>query len=125
MTRLLLFGCDNVDLLSFVPLNDLGGGRGARLNDIWGWTDPETGVEYALVGRTDGTSFVDISNPSNPVLVGTLALTEGASPASWRDIKVYNDHAFVVADGIWAAWNASIRSYPTAQCRRKCHADGV
>ena len=94
-----LFGCENVDLLSFVPLKNLGGGRGTRLNDIWGWTDPETGVEYTLLGRTDGTSFVDISNPSNPVLVGTLALTEGANPASWRDIKVYNDHAFIVADG--------------------------
>lgn len=94
-----LFGCDNVDLLSFVPLHELGGNRGARLNDIWGWEDPDTGIEYTLLGRTDGTSFVDISNPSNPVLVGTLALTEGANPASWRDIKVYQDHAFIVADG--------------------------
>ena len=94
-----LFGCDNVDLLSFVPLHELGGGRGARLNDVWGWEDPETGVEYTLLGRTDGTSFVDISNPSNPVVVGTLKHTEGATPASWRDIKVYQDHAFIVADG--------------------------
>lgn len=94
-----IFGCDNVDLLSFLPINDLGGGRGARLNDIWGWTDPETGTEYALVGRVDGTSFVDISDPYNPTVVGNLWLTEGASPASWRDIKVYKDHAFIVADG--------------------------
>ena len=94
-----LFGCKNVDLLSFVPIHELGGGRGARLNDIWGWTDSDTGVEYTLLGRTDGTSFVDISDPSNPVVVGTLPLTDGANSASWRDIKVYNDHAFIVADG--------------------------
>lgn len=94
-----IFGCDNVDLLSFLPLSELGGGRGANLNDIWGWTDPETGTEYALVGRVDGTSFVDISNPYSPTVVGNLWLTEGANPASWRDVKVYKDHAFVVSDG--------------------------
>ena len=94
-----IFGCDNVDLLSFLPLSELGGGRGASLNDIWGWTDPETGTEYALVGRVDGTSFVDISNPHSPAVVGNLWLTEGANPASWRDIKVYKDHAFIVSDG--------------------------
>ncbi len=94
-----IFSCENVDLLSFTPLNKLGGGRGAHLNDVWGWTDPETGTEYALVGRVDGTSFVDISDPYNPAVVGNLWLTEGSSPASWRDIKVYKDHAFIVADG--------------------------
>ena len=94
-----LFGCDNVDLLAFVPLSELGGGRGVRLNDVWGWEDTETGVEYTLLGRTNGTSFVDISDPSNPVYVGNLPLTEGANPATWRDIKVYKDHAYIVADG--------------------------
>ena len=93
------FGCSNVDLLSFMPIGDLGGESGVNLNDIWGWTDPDTGAEYALVGRTNGTAFVDISNPSMPVFLGSLPLTEGARPSSWRDIKVYNDHAFVVSDG--------------------------
>ena len=92
------FSCSNVDLLAFLPISDLGGVPSTELNDIWGWTDPETGTEYALVGRTDGTSFVDISNPSAPVLIGDLPLSEGARPTSWRDIKVYMDHAFIVAD---------------------------
>ena len=93
------FGCNNVDLLSFMTVEDLGGGSSSRTNDIWGWTDSETGREYALVGRNDGTSFVDITDPAFPVLKGDLPLTEGANPAVWRDIKVYNDHAFIVADG--------------------------
>ena len=93
------FGCSNVDLLAYMPIGDLGGEAGIDLNDIWGWTDPETGVEYALVGRTNGTAFVDISNPSSPVYLGSLPLTEGARPSTWRDIKVYDDHAFVVSDG--------------------------
>ena len=93
------FGCGNVDLLSFVPISDLGGAPGARLNDVWGWTDEETGKEYALVGRSNGTSFVDITDPALPVTLGDLPLNDGANPSTWRDIKVYNEHAFIVADG--------------------------
>ena len=57
------FPCGNVDLLAFLPVQSIGGARGVELNDIWGWTDPETGREYALVGRVDGTSFVDVTDP--------------------------------------------------------------
>jgi len=87
------FPCSNVDLYEHVPLSAIGGGSG---NDIWGWTDPLTGNEYALMGRTNGTSFVDITDPENPVYLGNLPTHSGNSP--WRDIKVYADHAFVVSD---------------------------
>jgi len=93
------FGCTDLDLLSFLSVPDLGGRRGVQVNDIWGWTDPDSGREYALVGRVEGTAFVDVSDPVNPRYLGDLPLTEGARPASWRDIKVYRDHAFIVADG--------------------------
>lgn len=92
------FGCSNVNLLSFLPNDAIGADRGVRLNDIWGWTDPQTGKEYALVGRMDGTSFVDVSNPSNPVYVGTLPKPDSSNASVWRDIKVYKNHAYVVAD---------------------------
>ncbi len=88
--------CKKIDLKAFVPKAELGGGS-QNLNDIWGWTDPETGSEIAIVGRTHGTAFVDISNAENPVLLGFLPSADGTS--SWRDMKVYNDHAFIVADG--------------------------
>ena len=93
-----IFGCNDVDLLAFLPVSALGGQRGTRLNDIWGWTDPETQRDYALVGRMDGTSFVDVTDPSNPVVVGNLPKTEGIRGTSWRDMKVYSDHVFVVSD---------------------------
>jgi len=92
------FTCEGIDLHAFLPISDIGGERGIELNDVWGWTDPETGAEYALVGRTNGTAFVDVSDPSNPVYVGELPLTDGARVNSWRDIKVYENHAYVVAD---------------------------
>jgi len=89
------YPCSNVDLLSTMPLADIGGGQG---NDIWGWTDPADGKEYALMGRTNGTAFVDVTDANNPVYLGNLPSNGGSS--AWRDIKVYKDHAFVVADMI-------------------------
>lgn len=93
-----LFDCERVDLLSFLPISALGGDRGVQVNDIWGWTDPSTGREYALVGRVDGTSFVDVTDPYNPAYLGNLPKTEGSRGSVWRDIKVYENHAFIVAD---------------------------
>ncbi|MGH7444625.1 MAG: choice-of-anchor B family protein, partial [Longimicrobiales bacterium] len=95
-----MFECGgDVQLLSFLPIPDIGGERGVNLNDIWGWTDAQTGREYALVGRTNGTSFVDVTDPSNPRYLGDLPMTDGAQANAWRDIKVYRDHAYIVADG--------------------------
>ncbi len=94
-----VFGCSDVDLVSFVPVEDLGGARGVRVNDVWGWTDPETSQDYAIVGRMDGTSFVNVTDPVNPVVVGNLPKPESAPGSSWRDMKVYMDHVYIVADG--------------------------
>ena len=66
------------------------------LNDIWGWTDPQTNREYAIVGMSNGTSFVDISNPENPSYLGRLPTQ--TSNSTWRDIKVYQNHAFIVSE---------------------------
>ncbi len=93
-----IFACDEVDVLAFMPVQSIGGTRGVHLNDVWGWTDPQTGKEYALVGRVDGTSFIDVTDPSNPVYLGNLNRTEGSPGRMWRDMKVYKDHAFIVSD---------------------------
>ncbi|MDX1396754.1 MAG: choice-of-anchor B family protein, partial [Gemmatimonadota bacterium] len=93
------FACSDIDILSYMPVGQLGAGRGVRTNDVWGWTDPQTGREYALVGMTDQASFVDITDAENPRFVGRLMMTEGARGSTWRDIKVYEDHAFIVSDG--------------------------
>ena len=93
------FDCDNVNVISFLPIKDLAGGRGSMVNDIWGWTDPETGREIAIVGRSDGTAFVDLADPHNPVVLGDLPGTPGSRSSVWRDMKVHNDHVYIVADG--------------------------
>ena len=109
------FSCQQVDLFSYLPRQDLGAKRGTMLNDIWGWTDPQTKKEYALVGRTDGTSFVDVTDPGHAVYLGDLPMHDGATPGVWRDIKVYHDHAFIVADG---SGNHGVQVFDLAELRR-------
>ena len=69
-------------------------------NDIWGWFDTLTGNEYALMGMENGTAFVDVTNPESPVFLGRLPTETSNSP--WRDIKVYQNHASIVADNVGA-----------------------
>ena len=106
------YPCDNVDLMAFMSFTDLVGTLSPttnEANDIWGWTDSQTGIEYVLLGLEHGTAFVDISDPEAPFTVGFLPSTNvqrGETRGSaqepyysvWRDIKVYDDHAFIVAD---------------------------
>ncbi|MDE2997306.1 MAG: choice-of-anchor B family protein [Bacteroidota bacterium] len=93
------FACSNVDMVSFISLKDLRMNRGVRLNDVWGWTDSETGREYGLIGHMEAMVFVDVTDAANPVVLGELPRTEGSPGSTWRDMKVFKDHAFVVADG--------------------------
>ena len=94
-----IFDCNQVDLMSFLPVSAIGGKRGVQMNDVWGYTDPETGHEYVLAGRVDGTAFVDVTDPSHPVYLGDLPKTAGSPGNFWRDIKTYQHYAFIVADG--------------------------
>ena len=100
------FDCSDINLLAYIPISMLTAAedaRGIRANDNWGWTDETTGREYALVGRNDGTSFLDITDPGNPVLIGNLPKTPNTPRSQlWRDIKTYKDHAYIVADGAGA-----------------------
>jgi choice-of-anchor B domain-containing protein len=87
------YPCSGYDLLSNISIQSFGSEAG---NDNWGWTDPETGKEYVLAGLDDGTVFVDISDPENPVILGKLPTASESS--WWHDIKVYKDHAFIVSE---------------------------
>ncbi|MBK9016730.1 MAG: choice-of-anchor B family protein [Saprospiraceae bacterium] len=62
------------------------------LNDIWGWVDPDDGIEYALVGTVTGVSVVSLADPSNAVEVEFLP---GAN-STWRDIKTWGNYAYCI-----------------------------
>ena len=87
------YPCDGYDLLGTISLATFQSQEG---NDIWGWTDSATGKEYALMGLDDGTAFIDISDTENLIYLGKLLTATGSS--SWRDIKVYNDYAYIVSE---------------------------
>ena len=63
------------------------------LNDVWGYVD-KSGNEYAIVGVVNGTSIVDVTDPSEPTELFFIA-----GPTSvWRDMKTYGDYAYIVHD---------------------------
>ena len=91
------FPCSGISLRKHVSLEAMGGTVG---NDIWGWFDAASDKEYALMGMANGTAFVDISDPEHPIYLGILPTQTVDSV--WRDIKVYQDHAYIVADNAGA-----------------------
>ena len=88
-----VYPCSGFDLVSRIDLADLGGNRG---NDIWGWADPDTGIEYAIVGLNTGTVFISLEDPEDPLILGTLPTA--TSNSTWRDIKVHSNHAYIVSE---------------------------
>lgn len=87
------YSCSNYNLMGHVSLEEMDAEAG---NDCWGWTDPVSGKEYALMGLNNGTGFIDISDPTNPIYLGKLP-TQTVSTI-WRDLKVYKNHVYIVAD---------------------------
>lgn len=92
-----IFPCNNVDLQSNLIFTQIGGTTSTQGNDCWGWTDPLTNKEYAIMCCTTHTAFVDITNPVAPVYLGKVNSHNNVS-SIWRDVKVYNNHAFIVSE---------------------------
>ncbi len=84
------FESQNIALLSRVSLADFGP-EFTEGNDCWGYTAP-SGREYALMGLNSAIGVVEITDPFNPVIVGTIDHPD--SP--WGDVKTFAEHAFAV-----------------------------
>ena len=91
------FPCNDYDLMNHFNKATLSNEDGS---DIWGWTDPLNNNEYALVTFEDKTCFLNITDPVNPIYLGFLNSNAGTN--YWRDVKVYQNHAFIVADIVGA-----------------------
>ncbi|MEJ6792077.1 MAG: choice-of-anchor B family protein [Lacinutrix sp.] len=93
-----IYPCNDYDLMSRTPISTLATTLGnPEGSDVWGWTDPQDGKEYAIIATTNSTAFVDVTDPVNPVFLGRIETANG-NTSFWRDVKVYNNHAFIVAD---------------------------
>ncbi|MCP1727053.1 choice-of-anchor B domain-containing protein [Natronospira proteinivora] len=109
------YPCSRVDLAAFMPIEEIGG-EGQSLNDVWGWTDPDSGREFALVGRSGGTSFVEVSDPASPVYLGDLptrsltthrpgeprlAMQKTEQPVHGRDARLFCHDDCDAPGGAW------------------------
>lgn len=80
----------NATQLGYIDLPDT---HTTICNDVWGYTD-EDGNEYAIVGTEDGISIVDVTNPATAQEIFWLA----GMNSIWRDIKVFEDYAYVTTE---------------------------
>jgi choice-of-anchor B domain-containing protein len=87
------FPAQDVQLLAWLPVGEFPGGHNAA-NDCWGYVS-ESGREYAIIGLSNGTGFVDITTPTSPTIVASLP----GPGSTWRDIKVYQTYAYAVSEG--------------------------
>jgi len=92
-----IFPCQGIELAGWIELPAMGGGAGS---DNWGWRDPDSGRLFALMGRSNGVAFVEVTDPDNPVYLGNLPRPSGVGNSVWADMKTYKDHAFIVADSV-------------------------
>jgi len=90
------YPCKNVDLLSFLPQSALGGGGSSSM---WYWTDTRDRNEYILYCRSNGISFVNVTDPVNPKYVGNLPAAKGLN-STWCDIRTYKNYAYIGKDAV-------------------------
>ncbi|HZF26116.1 MAG TPA: choice-of-anchor B family protein [Steroidobacteraceae bacterium] len=78
------FPCRNVDLLAQVQLAELST-RPGSMSNLWGFVDLDDNREYAVVGVSNATVVVDVTDPVNPREVGSVP----GNNSIWREVKVY------------------------------------
>ena len=94
----------NLEFLGQLTNAELGAERlvftGASfLSDIWGWTSPTSGDEYAIVGTSSGPSFVRVTDPANPEFLGRIPTTNPNTLRNfWWDIKTFGHYAYITTE---------------------------
>lgn len=94
------YPCQNVALLGHLPLEEMGvtDTENIKGNDHWGWQDSASERDFVIFGLRDGTAFIEVTEPTNPVYLGRLPAHVASETSIWWDMKVYEDHAFITAD---------------------------
>ena len=87
----------NMTLMSQVPIIAMGGTSTTDGSSLHAWVDPLTNREYAVMGRSNGTAVIDVTNPTQPKYVANIP--SAGSNTLWREPKVYGNHAYIGVDG--------------------------
>lgn len=69
----------------------------ATYSACWSYVHHD-GREYAILGTTEGTSIVRLTDPANPVEVGFI----NGPTSDWREAKQYRNWVYVVTEGTGA-----------------------
>ncbi|MCC6371315.1 MAG: choice-of-anchor B family protein [Bacteroidia bacterium] len=87
----------NVSLLSVINPNTstLITPVGNKYSGCWAWHQANKNKEYAISGASNGTYFIDITNPTTP---SVSAFVPGRAASSWREIKNYKNYCYIACD---------------------------
>ena len=88
--------CSGMTLLAHLTPDEFGHAVG--MNDMWGWKDEVSGREFVMSAWRDGVSVIEVTDPSSPAYVALIPKTAGTDGSTWRDLKVYKNHAYIVAE---------------------------
>ncbi len=82
-----------VALLAQIPLNNFPNNPASGA-DCWGYVSP-SGREYALMGVSGGTAYVEVTNPLSPQII---KVTTGPN-SLWQDVAVIGNYAYSGSEG--------------------------
>lgn len=80
------FPCRNVDFQAQIPLAQFSS-RPTSAANVWGFVDLNDNREYAVIGLSNGTAVVEVTDPASPREVATIT----GRTSSWREVKIYQE----------------------------------
>lgn len=87
----------NISMVSIISPNTstITSPVGNQYSGCWGWFQQSKNKEYAISGASNGTYFIDISNPSTP---SVSAFVSGKQGCTWRELKTYSHYCYIASD---------------------------
>ncbi|MFN4234770.1 MAG: choice-of-anchor B family protein [Bacteroidia bacterium] len=67
-----------------------------KYNSVWGYYYPLLNKEYAILGGTDGTYIIDVTDPVYPILKDYVPGRR--NKCIWREYKTYQNYLYAVSD---------------------------
>ncbi len=87
----------NMNLLAHLdPETDLTGTDSRKYSGCWGWYQAAKHKEYAIVGTSKQTYFIDVTNPSAPIISDSVGAKH--TGCTWREMKTYQNYCYIVSD---------------------------
>lgn len=93
------FDRQNIDLLGnfddpLVPPEPV---YGIRYQSCWGWADPLSGREYGIIGSSEGTYIIEVTDPTNPVERDYIP--GRSNQRIWHEYKTVGNYLYIISDG--------------------------